>query len=121
VSTGQIAVYAEALKDLSPEVLEFGCAEASKTMERFPWPGHIRAGAKMYRGAEYLGPPLLEYPPITQEERAEALKFSEALKKKLGIPAKPAKPAEPKKLTVVPSLRSLEEQKTELRRRGFLK
>jgi hypothetical protein len=70
---------------------------------------------------EYLGPPLLEYPPITDEERAEGLKFSEALKKKLGIPAKPAKPVEPKKLTVVPSLRSLEEQKAELRRRGFLK
>ncbi len=67
---------------------------------------------------EYLGPPLLEYPPITDEERAEALKFSEALKKQLAaIP----KPAEPKKLTIVPSTRSLEEQKAELRRRGFLK
>lgn len=118
MSTGQIAVYAEALKDLSPEVLEFGCAEASKTMERFPWPGHIRAGARMYRGAEYLGPALLEYPPITEEERAEALKVSEALKKKLGIPSKPA---EPKKLTIVPSTRSIEEQKAELRRKGFLK
>jgi hypothetical protein len=68
---------------------------------------------------EYHGPPLLEYPPITDEERAEALKFSESLKKKLAIPAKPA--AETKKLTIVPSLRSLEEQKAELRRKGFLK
>jgi hypothetical protein len=119
VSTAQIAVYAEALKDLSPEVLEFGCAEASKTMERFPWPGHIRTGAKMYRGAEYLGPPLLEYPLITDEERAEALKFSETLKKQLA--AIPAEPAEPRKLAIVPSLRSLDEQKAELRRKGFLK
>ena len=120
VSKVQLAVYAEALIDLSPEAIDFGCAEATRTAERFPWPGHIRTGAMAYREsrAEYLGPPLLEYAEISDEERAEALKFSEALKKKLAIPAKPA---EQKKLTIVPSMRSLEEQKAELRRRGFLK
>jgi hypothetical protein len=121
VSKVQLAVYAEALIDLSPEAIEFGCAEATRTAERFPWPGHIRAGAMGYRESrtEYLGPPLIEYPPITDEERAEGLKFSEALKKKLAIPPKPA--AEPKKKLTVPSLRSLEEQKAELKRKGFLK
>jgi hypothetical protein len=121
VTKAQIAVYAEALIDLSTEALEYGCAEATRTADRFPWPGHIRKAAAGYRQdrSEYLGPPLLEYPPITEQERAEALKFSEALKKQLA--PIPAKPAEPKKLTIVPSLRSLEEQKAELRRRGFLK
>jgi hypothetical protein len=110
----------EALADLSPEQIDAGCENAIKTAERFPAPGHIRKAVPFDDRTSYLGPPLLEYnETLTPEERAEALKFSEALKKKLGIPAKPV--AEPKKLTIVPSLLSLEEQKAELRRKGFLK
>jgi len=120
VSKLQIAVYAEALIDLSLEALEFGCAEATRTAERFPWPGHIRKAAQMYRSdrSEFLGPPRLEYEPITQEERDAALEFSQALKKLIQGP--PIREVAAKKLTVRPSMLSLEEQKEELKRRGYL-
>ena len=115
-----VLVYLEALADLSPEQIDAGCENAIKTAERFPAPGHIRKAVPFDDRTSYLGPRLLNYTEtLTPEERAEALKFSEALKKKLGVI--PAKPAEPKKLTIVPSLRSIEEQKAELRRKGFLK
>src|SRR5258708_7658068 len=65
----------------------------------------------------YLGPPLLNYPEITAEERESALVFSEELRKKLG-------PLEPKLrekiLTVRPSTLSIDKQKEELRKRGYL-
>jgi hypothetical protein len=67
----------------------------------------------------YLGPPLLEYPPVTQEEREAALKFSDVLKKRLGVPPKLAQP-ELKKIPLLATPRSIEEQKAELRRRGLL-
>lgn len=121
MSKAQIAVYLEALSDLSPKAIEFGCIEATRTAERFPWPGHIRKAAESYHGnrEEFLGPRLLSYPEISQEERDEALKFSDSLKKQLE--PIPPPPAEAKKLTIVPSHLSLDEQKAELRRRGLLK
>ena len=65
----------------------------------------------------FLGPRLLQYPEITAEEREAALVFSEELKKKL-------RPSEPKPrgktLTVRQSMLSIEEQKAELRKRGYL-
>lgn len=69
------------------------------------------------RREEFLGPALIEYPPISDEERAAALEFSEALKKQLG-PSPQTQ--EQKKLTIVPTRLSLDEQKAELRRRGLL-
>lgn len=121
VSELSVIAYAEDLADLTAEQLDAACKEARRTSEFMPVSATIRAAHEKMRATEtvLLGVPLLEYPPITDEERAEALKFSEALKKQLGVT--PAKPAEPKKLTVEPSTRSFEEQKAELRRRGFLK
>jgi hypothetical protein len=65
----------------------------------------------------YLGPRLLQYPEITAEEREAALVFSEKLKEKLGPPdSKLGR----KTLTVRPSTLSIEQQKQELRKRGYL-
>ena len=117
----QIAVYVEALDDLSPEQIDRGCREATRTAEQLPKPGHIRT-ALLNAEAESrfvgLGLPLLAYPEISQEERDEALKFSEELKKKLGPPSQKN---ERPKLTVRPSTLSVEEQKRILRERGLLK
>jgi len=66
----------------------------------------------------YLGPPMLAYPEVSQGERDEAMKFSEELKKKLGAPSQ--KSERRPKLTVRPSLLSLEEQKRILREKGLL-
>lgn len=60
---------------------------------------------------------MLTYPEVSQEEREDALRFSEELKKGLGLPSQKS---ELPKFTVRPSLRSLEEQKRILREKGFL-
>ena len=65
-----------------------------------------------------------EYSPVSEEERETALEFSKALKVQLHIQAGEAKPAarepERKCYSPPPPARSLDEQKAELRCRGFL-
>jgi hypothetical protein len=46
VTSGQMAVYAEALMDLPLEAVAFGCAVATQKAKKFPWPGDIREGAR---------------------------------------------------------------------------
>jgi hypothetical protein len=129
VTIGQMAVYAEALIDLSPEAVEFGCAEATKVAERFPWPGHIRKGAEGYRAAQdrsgYLGP-ALDWNPELEKERLErkaaferGLADEEFLDRKLErerVEQAEQKPANPMRR----GFRSIEEQKAELRVKGYL-
>lgn len=105
----QTATYAEALIDLSAEQLEHGCKKAGEEMQQFPKPGHIRHGAADFSAEreDYLGPPQLTYPDVTQAERDEAVKYSEALKLALLAP--------PKKKAL-----SIAEQKAELKKRGLL-
>lgn len=114
-----VAAYAEDLADLTPAQLNAACIEARRTSEFMPVSATIRNCLSRIRSAEpiYLGPPLLQYPEITAEEREAALVFSEKLKKKLGAPS--GKSERPK-LTVRPSLLSLEEQKRILRGKGLL-
>src|SRR6266436_3826829 len=83
-----VATYAEDLADLTPEQLNAACIEARRTSEFMPVSATIRNCLSKMRSTEpvYLGPPLLEYPEITAEEREAALAFSEELKKKLGSP-----------------------------------
>jgi hypothetical protein len=121
VSKDQLKVYLMDLDDLLPTELEIGCREASRTAEQFPKPGHIRRALheNMSHREEMLGPPRLEYPPVSEEERLEALKFSEKLKKELGI--KPMTQAEAKKIRVFPPPKPIEQQKRELREKGYLK
>jgi hypothetical protein len=114
-----VLAYAEDLSDLSPEQLDAACIEARRTSEFMPVSAMIRKCLSKIRSAApvYLGLPLLKYPEITAEEREAALVFSEELKNKLGPPE--SKP-ERKTLTVRPSMLALEEQKAELRKRGYL-
>lgn len=117
-----LMVYLEALSDLTPNQIEIGCREAEKLAERFPWPGHIRKAleASLHsESEEFLGLPLLAYTPVSQEDRDEALKFSAALKEALA--KLPAAPASKQKITIRPSILSLDEQKKILRKEGFLK
>jgi hypothetical protein len=117
-----LACYLEALSDLTPEQLEEACREATRTAEQFPKPGHIRNAVRSGRTGEFLGPPLLMYPEISQEERDEAIK---ECRKQMGnewaktLDSLKPKPA--KTFTVRPSTLNLEGQKRVLREKGFLK
>jgi len=117
-------VYAEDLRNLTPAELDAACIRARQTSEYMPVSAAIlKAHGELtaIRREGYLGPPLLAYPEVSEEERAAALEFSDALRKQLA-PIRSPKPPEQKKLTIIlPSTRSIEEQKAELRRRGFLK
>src|SRR5882724_11532160 len=92
VSKIQMAVYVEALDDLTPEQLDRACREATRTAEQFPKPGHIHYAAARTAMATYSGPPRPKYldePRLSDEERESALKFSAELRKKLGaVPEK---------------------------------
>lgn len=86
----QMAVYLEALDDLSLDALEYGCREATRTAEQFPKPGHIHKAAEGYVNdrSMFLGPPrpayLNEPTPIrTKEEQEECDRYSAQLKKTL--------------------------------------
>jgi hypothetical protein len=123
VSKDQLKVYLMDLDDLLPTELEIGCREASRTAEQFPKPGHIRRAlreAVAYR-EELLGPPRIDYAPISEEERIEALKYSAALKEKLGL-AKAEQRAEARKVVrTFPPPKPIEQQKRELREKGYLR
>jgi hypothetical protein len=114
-----VLAYAEDLSDLSPELLDAACIEARRISEFMPVSATIRNCLPKIRSSEpvFLGPPFLDYPEVTAEEREAALVFSEELKKKLRPPE--PKP-ERKTPTVRPSILSLKEQKEELRKRGYL-
>ena len=85
-----VLAYAEDLSDLTPDQLDAACIEARRTSEFMPVSATIRNCLSKIRTSEqvFLGPPLLEYPEITAEEREAALVFSEELKKKLGPPGR---------------------------------
>ena len=74
VSEKQILVYVEALDDMTPDELEFGCREATRTAEQLPKPGHIRTAAEAYRApddrSQFLGP-ALDWNPELEKERIE--------------------------------------------------
>lgn len=122
----QMAVYLEAVKDLSVGELEDGCREVIKTALTFPKPAEIIEAAKHQakRSGEFLGPKMIEYPEITEEEReaaiAENADATAKLKAQLGKPEVIKSPAAGNKITTVPTTKSWEEQKRELERRGYL-
>lgn len=114
-------VYVEALDDLSPEQLEFGCKEATRIAEQLPKPGHIRTAAGAFRPkndrSEFLGP-ALDWNPVLEMER---IRRAEAYQKALTngeITPEPQKPKPKKRIAHV--TKSIEEQKEELRKRGYL-
>jgi hypothetical protein len=116
-----LAVYLEALGDLTPEQLEIGCREATSAAEQFPKPGHIRKAHEQNAenaGEVFLGPRLLEYDakPLSEEEKKQAAEDSERLRKLLDPAAQMPKPK-----PVQAELRSLHNQLCELKERGWLK
>jgi hypothetical protein len=77
-----VATYLEALDDLTPNELEIGCREATRKAEQFPKPGHIRAALYAVGTDEqrHERPSYLDEPPLSAEEREEAVKFSQAFR-----------------------------------------
>lgn len=121
----QILSYVEALDDLTPEEVEIGCREAGRTAEQFPKPGHIRKALLSSEKPEkppampLLGPPLDWNPALEREriERQKLFKYSltmggETSKEKESVLGQPKRIAYPPK--------SLEQQKEELRGKGWI-
>lgn len=122
-SKAALAVYLEALQELSPSQIEIGCEEAQKKMEQFPKPGHIREGwlARRSVGFESLGPPLLEWnerEDMTDAERKEAAEMCAKLRRNLGEPARAIRKAnrEPIRRGFKPA----SEQIAEMKAKGYL-
>jgi hypothetical protein len=119
VTRMQIATYAEALDDLLPEELEIACRQATRTAEQFPKPGHIRKaleGTTPIDDTIYLGVPQISYPEPTPEEREEQRKAREEYAEKLREVVEPAGP----RFKIPQSQLSIEQQKEELKKRGYL-
>jgi hypothetical protein len=120
ISELSVIAYAEDLSGLTPDQLDAACQRARQISEFMPVSAAILQAHRELQAShrqEYLGVPLLEYPPVTQEERDAALEYSEKLKTLLGAPEpKPEK----KKLTARPSLLSIDEQKRILKAKGWL-
>ena len=118
----EIATYVEALQDLSPERLENGCRECTKSAEGWPSPGQIRAAATRGDGTFFLGPSRPKYldePAMTESEREEALEFSRPLRGKLNIA--PRQSTKSKRVVITnPQPKTLEEQREILRQKGYL-
>lgn len=81
----QVATYLEALDDLTPGQLELGCREATRKAEQFPKPGHIRSAlyAAGVDEQRHERPKYLDEPPLTDEEREEAISYSRAFREML--------------------------------------
>jgi len=114
-----VAIYVEALSDLTPDQIEAGCAEAIKTAEQFPKPGHIRAAVPTVQTI-FLGPSQLTYPETTQEERDAALEYSAPLRARLAASPRKELSIGRKQINLPPSKFSVDEQKEILRRKGYL-
>lgn len=129
ISERSALAYFEGLRDIGPEDMEAACKHAFETSEFMPVVAKIREALEEVRRAsvgqeQYLGVPLLDYPKISQTERDAAIAESEAfiakLKAQIGIGQVIKAPTTGHKIPIVPPTRSLEEQKAELVRRGFL-
>src|SRR5262249_1743362 len=87
ITERSVMAYAQDLSGLTPDRLEAACVHARRSSEFLPVSAAILKADRELEvhaiGGEYLGPRLLEYPSVTEEERAEALKFSAALREKL--------------------------------------
>ncbi len=113
-----VAFYLEALSDLTPEQLETGCTEAIQTAEQFPKPGHIRAAVPVLHSA-FLGPPMLTYPEVSEEDRQAGLEYSAAVRAALAKSPRQVQ-IKAKPFNLPPSRLTTEEQKDVLKRKGYL-
>lgn len=110
--------YAEALDDLSPEELEIGCREASRTAEQFPKPGHIRKALEENRPQHQFLGPRLEWDPKLEQERAQrAVEWQRQLQEYNDAP-QPSTSFIKQRIAHV--AKPITEQKEELRKKGWL-
>jgi len=89
-----IDVYAEALSDLSPEQLETGCCEVTRSALQFPKPAEIRAALRRVEGLACTRPKYLDEPIPPESERwtVEARADSDKVRAKLGLPPSESSP-----------------------------
>jgi hypothetical protein len=88
VSELSTLAYVEDLCDLTPAELDAACVHARQNSEFIPVSAAIlEAHRELTKSArDFLGPRLVEYPEVSQEDREAALEFSKALRKKLCLP-----------------------------------
>lgn len=125
LSTLALLAYQTELADLTAEQLDSACREALRTSEYMPVVATIRSAHELLRvrnaDATYLGPKLLAYPEVSQEERDAAVKESAEFTAKLKAYLGKAQPqVERPEIRPRQSTLSLAEQKKILERRGFL-
>lgn len=119
-----IDVYKELLRDLNTAELDAACREAMTTSEFMPNVATIRNALRSLRSIEVTPRTFIRFADVNPEDRiytAEDQKRIDDMKVKLGI-LEDQKRIEPQRKT--PANRrvsSIEQQKAELRRRGFLK
>lgn len=121
VSKLQTATYAEALGDLTAEQLEYGCRRASEDMEQFPKPGHIRKHGEALNFNRIYSGPAMEWDPQLERERLDRKAEWERLLASGEV--KPAEEPEKKpRLLVRRTLgKTIEQQKQELKEKGWIK
>lgn len=106
-----ILLYQEALKDLPPQILHKAFLRAAKNLKFRPTPAEIREAAEI-EFEKRPQPRRLPEPELTPEEREAAMKETEAFRTKL---------KETLELKHQPKVvASINKQKEELRKRGFL-
>lgn len=113
VSEPGMVGYVEGLKDLRPDQIEFACNRALKECMRMPVVADIRQ--RLFIGEAMSGKPAYLDEPIGPESErwtAEEEKASAELKELVRGPGP--------ELKIKPTVKPIEEQKEELRKRGFL-
>ncbi len=124
VSKISAEVYRELLSDLNSAEIDAGCRRAMQTSEFMPTVATIRNAIRDLRSIEQTPSTLLRYPEVSPEDREitpEIQAKMDELKVKLGIGEIVKKSAPVKKYAPMSAPKSIEDQKTELRRRGLLK
>lgn len=117
VTQTQILTYIEALDDLTPEQINIGCREATRTAEQFPKPGHIRKAYLQSNDEQrHERPDYLDEIPSEEEQTARA-QWREYYRR-LEVTKLVEAPKIPRQFLPV---RSIQAQKAALREKGFLK
>lgn len=124
VSELSVIAYAEDLQKLTPEELDAACVLARQSSEFMPVSAAIlRAHKELLNSnaGEFLGPRLDWNPELEKERLERKLLFEKALANGEVETEKPT-PIQPKKrqLGAIHPAKSLEEQKRELREKGWL-
>jgi hypothetical protein len=119
VTKEMMILYAEALQDLSPGVLEKACEAVIKKAKFFPTIGEIRELAEGYSDMAHIGYNRYEVDPELEKERVARKEAYDRAVAACSVP----KDSKPAKQDPVPlrGFLSAEEQKEALRKKGWLR